>query len=132
VQPGLHQSELFADLAEAFQHLQALELELRREDGSVVPTSDIGIQDTERLLELFPADDDDLSAPDSEGEDVLGDPTDRELQDDVEDMLEADIAERIRASPVEDLISDWTPDDFEAPHPRYQIHVLLLRDDAIP
>ncbi|MEP6733326.1 MAG: hypothetical protein ABJE10_21965 [bacterium] len=37
-------SALWADLAEAFHRIGSLNLEMRREDGSVVPTLDIGIQ----------------------------------------------------------------------------------------
>lgn len=59
VRPEVDRSTLFADLAESFQHLQALGLELRREDGSVVPTADIGIQDTHQLLAMAKTEHDD-------------------------------------------------------------------------
>jgi len=41
-----------ADLREAFHHVASLELELRDEQGALIPTSSIGIQDTHVLLEL--------------------------------------------------------------------------------
>jgi hypothetical protein len=70
VQPALAGSSLFADLAEAFQHLSSLDLELRREDGSVVPTSSIGIQDVQHLLALSATDlENDPADPDEHDED---------------------------------------------------------------
>lgn len=41
-----------ADLREAFHHVASLDLELRDEHGSVIPTSSIGIQDTHVLRDL--------------------------------------------------------------------------------
>ena len=52
VQPSLHGSTLFADIAEAYQRAEVLELQLRHSDGSIAATSDIGIQDTEAFLAL--------------------------------------------------------------------------------
>jgi hypothetical protein len=43
---------LHADVMAAWDQEQALELELRREDGTVIPTSDIGIIDTHYLLSI--------------------------------------------------------------------------------
>jgi hypothetical protein len=137
--PGIDGSTELADLAEAFQHLSAFALELRREDGSVVPTSDIGIQDTEVLLGLAREAEEEMQAagwsPEADlDEDALaGD----EL---LEDELAGDAAyielfgdtERQR-SVVEDVTLERTPDDAaETRFPRYQIHVLLLESDAIP
>jgi hypothetical protein len=143
VQPALHGSTLFADLAEAFQHLQSLDLELRREDGSVVPTSDIGIQDTQQLLELAAEDldlDDDLCLDDDLGldedldlDDDLVETTEDELRREGDLQLNAELTEEALGACVDELFTDWTPDDLEEPEfPRYQIHVFLLHDDAIP
>ena len=121
VQPALHGSTLFADLAEAFQHLSSLDLELRREDGSVVPTSDIGIQDTHQVLELA-----DLDADLFES-----DERDDALEADV--MPDEEVSEQLFGAEVDDLFTEWTPDELEEPQfPRYQIHVFLVHDDAIP
>jgi hypothetical protein len=131
VHPAMYGSTAFADLAEAFQHLSSLELELRRGDGSVVPTSDIGIQDTERLVALAEEDDDDGTAS-REVDDELIEVTGYDPQ------LEADILHDIELveqgfDDFDDPVTDWRPDDLQEPRfPRYQIHVLLLRDDTIP
>jgi hypothetical protein len=52
VRPELEGSTLFADLAEALHHASTLDLTLHREDGSLVPTELVGIQDTEQLLRM--------------------------------------------------------------------------------
>lgn len=136
VQPELVGSTLFADLAEALHHAGALELELRREDGSVVPTEDIGIQDMEQLLALNPPEEvgdeggpweweDDPFPPDSvraEGDIPLGD----------------DGEERPAEWPdfEEGEPGEWVPGPLELPMPaappRYQIHVLLPPGEVLP
>jgi hypothetical protein len=132
VQPALHGSELFADLAEAFQHLRALDLELRREDGTVVPTADIGVQDTQQLLEFSPVERDEIETFGPDADDELFEMTERDLPFDA-DALSDDPVEEVRDPRLDDLVTEWMPDDLEPPPlPRYQIHVLLLEDDAIP
>lgn len=130
VQPALYGSTLFADLAEAFQRMESLELELRREDGSVVPTSSIGIQDTHQLLP-FP---EELMAEDSATGDA--DVEFLEFVDELErefpPMSDAEAVEEVLES-LNDPIGDWTPDEYdESRFPRYQIHIELVRGDAIP
>jgi hypothetical protein len=122
VQPALYGSTLFADLAEALQHLQSLDLELRREDGTVVPTTDIGIQDTHRALEL---------AAEREAEIDIALDIDAEVGDDF--MIDADLSDDEPLDPyLDEPWTDWTPDELEGPAlPRYQIHVHLL-DDVSP
>lgn len=131
VHPAMYGSTAFADLAEAFQHLSSLDLELRREDGSVVPTSEIGIQDTEQLLARAEEDEGDRASRrdvDDELLEITG--HDPKLEADIQhDVDEVDPA----GDDLDDLVVDWMPEDFEEPRfPRYQIHVLLLRDDVIP
>lgn len=138
VQPALHGSTLFADLAEAFQHLLSLDLELRRDDGSVVPTSNIGIQDIQQLREL-PAleddddDDDDVGAESWDGDDDTLEADEYGLQLEMDVMHDLELIERGFGAVDGDSCTEWTSDDLEqSPHPRYQIHVLLLHDDAVP
>jgi hypothetical protein len=130
VLPELHGSTLFADLAESFQRLESLDLELRREDGSVVPTACIGIQDTHWLRDLA----EEETKPAAE-QGAVQEPLVEgieELEQFDADALEGDESPRA-------LIEDWT-DDFPAAweaerrirFPRYQVHVELLRGDAIP
>src|SRR5829696_7573792 len=52
VQESARRSSLFADLAEALHRVDAMELTLHRPDGTLVPTSLIGLQDTEGMREL--------------------------------------------------------------------------------
>jgi hypothetical protein len=133
VKPALHGSEQFADLAEAFQHLLSLDLELRGEDGCVVPTSDIGIQDTQQLREFFPVDLDDIDGCDPSADDEIFEATDGDLEFDADVRSDAELIEQALDSRFDDLVTEWTPDDLEEPPlPRYQIHVLLLEDDGIP
>lgn len=47
----------YADLTEAMHRVGALDLSVHREDGTVIPTGYVGIQDTEQLLELARIDD---------------------------------------------------------------------------
>ena len=112
----------FADLAAAMQHVSALELTLHREDGSLIPTESVGVKDMDQLIEMLhagefdsdldEADVDDWSAPPAELED-LDDTSGSSLDDD-----------ELRA---------WTPaDDEETEFPRYQVHVLLLKDHPLP
>jgi hypothetical protein len=132
VQPALYGSKLFADLAEAFENLRSLDLELRREDGSVVPTSDIGIQDTQQLLELAHLDDDGAEAGNGDADDDQFETTERYPQLGYGVMHDAEPSEQTLGERVTAPCSAWTPDDLQEPQfPRYQIHVLLLRDDAI-
>lgn len=130
VQPALHGSTLFADLAEAFQHLESLDFELRREDGSVVPTASIGIKDTHQLLELadeamaeamasWDADDDFLELID-------------ELASEFPLASDAEVVEELLDG-LDEPIGQWTPDELdESSFPRYQIHIELVSGDAIP
>jgi hypothetical protein len=136
VRPELQGSALFADLAEAFQHVEALELEIRREDGSVVPTSAIGIQDTHDLIAL--AEQEMERSEDAAGDDSWACEDALEAMDD-DRRLEMDIMhdmEILDGSPpdgLDQLTGSWVPEAFEEPvFPRYEIHVMLLRGDSIP
>ena len=136
VLPELQGSALFADLAESFHHFRSLELELRREDGSVVPTEDIGFQDThpslavtEAELEEYEHSVDDPGGPD---DDDLPEATEAERE------LEMDVLHDLEAldSPSDwddDVHAPWVPPELEAPQfPRYQIHVMLRHGNSIP
>ena len=94
----------FKALQEFFERVQALDLTLHLEDGTLVPTESIGIQDTELLLAIpdsFPMDDE---------EDWMFD--DDEPWD-IEDEEPWDVEEVKAWSPDEDLEAEW-PDIDEA------------------
>jgi hypothetical protein len=132
VHPAMYGSTAFADLAEAFQHLSSLELELRREDGSVVPTSEIGIQDTEQLLALADELDDDVGPVSWDADDELLELTECDLQLEADMMHDVDLVEDALGR-IDEPSVDWSPEDLEEHRfPRYQIHVLLHDGDAIP
>jgi hypothetical protein len=115
----------YADSAKATAREQSLELELRTSDGSVIPTESISIQDTHYLLELA-----------------------REIEDDVDFMLEGDDVSNPTASIDHDvaLLDEWFEDEGpdltdvsvgdepwqESPYPRYQIQVQLIDDRSVP
>jgi hypothetical protein len=114
-----------ADLAAAGDREQALELELRAPNGSLIATEWIALQDTEFLLSL---DDDDF--PDTDEYDEW---LERESSDSATGMSVFDeddlFNECERWSEEFDL--DWA-DEPEKPFPRYQIFVALVNDDAVP
>lgn len=87
------------------------DLRLRREDGSLVPTESVAIQDVEALLACNQDAEDDV-------EDLCAFDLDRELELD-------DPSEAWKRDPDE-----WVPDD--EPLPRYQIWVLLADEAAVP
>ena len=125
VQSALHANASRADLAAAFQHFEALALELRRDDDSIVPTASIGIQDVQELL-----------ACDADTE-VLELPREWEDRDDLFlDWTERDSAVLIDECAAEcrlDLYCESMADDLEdGSFSRYQIHVQLVDADAIP
>ena len=120
----LRDSSEYADLAAAEDHYNALEVELRGPDGTVIPTEWIDLRDMEFLLSLT---DDDLegTSPEldfaSEEEDDFGDPPPGfgDAPDfDLEDEFEFD-----------DDDAPWRP---ERVFPRYQLQVMLRDDAAVP
>jgi hypothetical protein len=126
VQPQLIGSTLFADIAEAFQHVASLDLALHREDGSLVPTELIGIQDTEQLLAL---------ADEAEAErDAKGWCPEEDFDDDFVDAIDGEVdSDDSLADHVIGQIKMWVPEDDEPPEfPRYQIHIVLVDANAIP
>ncbi len=132
VQEELDRSTEGADLAAAFQHHEALELQLRREDGSVIRTEDIGVVDTHRLIEL--------SRESRPGEHVeewsdVGDllleqgESELELEEDIDHDAEL-MRELFEES---DGFREWAIGEVdETKFPRYQIQVELFDDAAIP
>lgn len=128
VQPEMHGSTMFADLAEVFQRMHSLELELRREDGSVVPTVDIGIQDCEQLLEFSGLESHRIEIGEVDGDDDLFETTEYDPELEASIAHDAELIEEGFGEHVDDPL----PESQREPFPRYQIHVLLTHDDAIP
>jgi hypothetical protein len=106
--------ELHADVLAANDRAEALELELRREDGLLIETNDIGITDTAYLLSI-------AAVADQEYEDY-------ELS--AEDQAEIDeIMGEFDAEPW----ANTEPEDGTATeHPRYQVQVELIDPCAVP
>jgi len=98
-----------ADILSAVDHAEALALELRRSDGTVIETETIGIIDTDYLLSLPVADFD---------EDIA---LDGELLDQI-DEWEAEWA-------TDEIVSANEP---ETDWPRYQIQVHLVDPADVP
>jgi len=133
VDEDVFRTTLLADYAESAQHRMALELELRRADGSVIPTAHIGLQDGEQLRLL--------------GRLAMDDPEpgyDR-LDDELRVMMEAEEGEPLGGD--EELLAEWwddlddepqanwSPELDDPPSPpgeRYQIHVELLDPGSLP
>ena len=144
VQPQMIGSTVFADIAEALHRTAEFELAVHREDGSLVPTEQIGIQDTEQFRHLVGVE---IVEVFNDGEEP--DEADLELLlaqcDDDSTVFDADDAdERLRAcredgaegSDDEDQEDEdtepWLPEDLVPPYPRYQIHVRLLDAAEVP
>ena len=123
--PHLKATTEHADLASAGDREEALELELRAPDGSLIATEWIALQDTEFLLSL---DDDDLA--DTDEFDEWSD-SDSNISTTSMSVFDEDdlFNECERWSEEFDL--DWA-DEPEKPFPRYQIFVALVNDDAVP
>jgi hypothetical protein len=139
-----HRDAFLADVAEASQHVAALDLELRRDDGSVIATDYISIQD----MDEFVAWTDKLDAMrDGEawkfgevGPDPLYDP----LEDIFDEELDAldDAEPHFELEPDDELIfgdgfadtaGPWSPAEYEPdPLMRYQIYVSLANPEEIP
>jgi len=107
---------LHADVMAAWDQEQALELELRREDGTVIPTSDIGIIDTHYLL----------SIPDSMDEEE----DEYELTPEQEAEIEEIVAE-FRAEAWSRPAVDEDEEE-ETEFPQYQVQVRLIDQYAVP
>ena len=133
-----------ADLAEASQRVEALELELRRDDGSVVATEFINIQDVEELLAWSGRID---AIRDREGwkygdaepdplYDLMEDVFDEELDalDEIEPELDLEPEDELMfGDGFADTAAPWTPEEYEPdPSMRYQIYVSLQDPAAIP
>lgn len=128
--PGRSRSGWFhpnAGLAEALHRVDSLDLTLHREDGSLVPTELVGIQDTEQLLDL--GNRDDASSP---AEEETLDP-----------VLEAAVEHDLRIireqwGDEDDWFADSEWDEIELwrgrepDFPRYQIHVMLAPGVELP
>jgi hypothetical protein len=138
------EARLLADIAEAYQHADALELELHAEDGPVIPTDSVSILDTEELLAWPDAAD---ATDDAEFWKLGGRATDP-LYDPLEDLFDEELDALEHDEPCFDPDADdeivfgdgfanefapWTPDEYEPdPSMRYQIFVSLLDPKAIP
>jgi len=134
VQPDFRSSSQFADLAEAFHRIAAMELTLHHADGTLIPTAQIGIQDTEQLLEFGR-----LQALQSEPDPLIDD-DEVEWDLDVEPALAGDLElPSGNWQPSDDAEDDFDLDEIVrrayeklADLPRYQVHVELVNGNAIP
>lgn len=106
----------------AAERERALELELRDENGVVIPTEDVSIRDMDLTLELYPGDEDELGrvtiTPEEQAE------FDREM----EEMREwaQDTRRELELLGRRDVI------DENAPFSRFQVQVFLVDEWAIP
>ncbi|HTI64958.1 MAG TPA: hypothetical protein VL524_15640 [Gemmatimonadaceae bacterium] len=138
-------ANLLADVAEAYQHIGALDLRLHAEDGTLIPTEFVSIQDTEELLAWA-----DLEEGIQRTEewkfgalppDPLYDPGE-DLFDEELDAFDEDAESAFDPNADDDLIfgdgfadcaGPWSPDEDEPdPLMRYQIYVSLVDAKAIP
>lgn len=134
---GFARSTEWADLAEALHRVDELDLELRRADGSIVPTESIGIQDTQSLLELAEADAAGFDLEWWQHHEATEPPLELETAVDDEaggyadDSFDADSGREF----LDDLWTeddDWSAESDDIEPPRYQILVMLSRPGVIP
>ena len=116
-----------ADLAASAHHAEAYPLALHREDGSVVPTRHLDIQDMHALLAAAELEEARREAlPWTPERDEDGDEDDEAL------AIHLDDDDALLAGDPADLDVEWAPDDEPIEHPRYQILLELVDDGAIP
>lgn len=121
----LRRTTEYADYAAAEAQCEALDLELRGPDGSVITTEWIGIRDMQFPVSL----DDDLFGDDWSSEDC--DEFDPEREAALEKAIEADRALLDEIHKGLDDQPDWDePPDADLP--RYQIHVRLIDNKSVP
>jgi hypothetical protein len=106
----------------ALERESALELELRDENGVVIPTEDVGIRDNDLTLELYSGDDDDLS-------DIVITPEQQEqFEREMEEMQEWAQEQRREL----EILGLRNVVDDDAPLPRFQVQVFLVHEWSIP
>ena len=115
----------YADFAAAADHCEALELELRAPDGSVIPTEWIDVRDLEFLTSLVV--EEDLETGEGNAE-TLGD-LEGESSESWEELLGGLDYDGEVFAPERADDDDWRT---AQPHPRYQLQVMLRDDGAIP
>ena len=109
----------FADYTEALHHADALDLTLHLANGALVPTEFIGIQDCDRLVELY--------GPESEPLDPAESPCDPEVMA----RLEREVEEMLEGQPGMER-EPWMGEEAPTEFPRYQIHLRLVRPADVP
>jgi hypothetical protein len=132
LQTVLKTSTEYADLAAANAQEEGLALQLRGPTGAVIPTEDIGIQDTEFLISLSLRDD--VSLYDVEAG-MTGDPEiDEEMQAEIDEIVEAFNEREAWHRRADDAGEGGEDAADEEPSslPRYQIQVHLVDDADVP
>jgi hypothetical protein len=114
-----------ADIEAAENRSEALALELRDANGAVIPTEYVSIRDTYLILQMS----EEREALNERHADIFG-------EEMLDPELEADIEHDLALFESDDFFDDfdsepWRPDG-EPELPRYQIHVSLLHEGAIP
>jgi hypothetical protein len=114
----------YADFSAALHYESSLALELRRQDGSLVPTVWVAVTDTHHLLRL---------AHEIETEEDDDTPIDPKLQADIDHDLELleEMRHREPWQPDEEEYSeaDWF---VESKYPRYHVQVELSNEWDVP
>ncbi len=109
IRHGVDVEGIRVDLDAATDRIAALDLELRSPEGTVLAVEDIGINDTERLMQL---------ARDTEDDQELDD---LDELDELSDELKADIAHDLEILRFDDFEADEDQPWEETKFPRYQI-----------
>ena len=115
----------YADFAAAADHCEALTLELRAPDGSVIPTEWIDVRDLDFLTSLVVEEDLEMGAGESE---PLGDIED-ELSEDWDEIHSGLDGDANMFGPDLENEDQWRG---SRELPRYQLQVMLRDDAAIP
>ncbi len=106
--PALH-----ADVLAANDQAEGLALELRRQDGVLVETSDIGVVDTHYLLTVA----------------AVAEQEDEDWELSAEDEAEiAELVAELKEEPWEASVAQEEPTEL----PRYQLQVQLIDPAAVP
>ena len=127
LQPDFPHSEMFADLAAHVQYTTSLDLTLRREDGSILATTQLGIQDAEVLGEIGRREFERMEKE----EELRGWQPEESIFDDESESSDA-FATMIDGETGEVTPLDLEDLEIEPPPSRYQIHVMLADESDLP
>jgi hypothetical protein len=122
----MRRTQEFADFIAATTHQEGLELELRRADGSIVPTEWVDIRDTDAIVAIGRQIEEDFRGTFPE----FSSTGDEELDEEIRE-----IEEELSSEEWKGVCDVGDADDLDGPPPpdrRYQVQVMLIDGADVP